>query len=748
MKPLAGLVWFAFLLGCGSAPDSPDRLGGAAEDLWGERVELAEFASGPVLIHPFSPANCGYCLVDGGFMAENFLQQAKRSGGEGFHQCLFNPQLDVVATLKHFRERDARTLTYPLQLHRYHGDGFPFLAAFLDGERVFAGGASPYEAVSVRLKERLWPGAGLPTALTGPLKMADYFVRENEAELARWVLPDGDEAGLERVRRLAASLEESDRVTAKPESGLDEEERELNLLFDGVGAAFELSLLRGAEGPVSVDDSTLFVGPHAFPRASTALRACLPNPRDPQRYLLLELRDEEGRGAPFKGWLDFVVAGADPETGNREVLLEGRFAKDEANRWSWDERTVAGPLARAGSCAGGACPSPVADARPASERRPPPAVPEPQDDGGARSWSLGGAACRFPSIALDGGNRCWAAWEEQGDVLLARLAEPGEEPVSQVVEGGAGDAWNPVLAWDGERLWVVYAHEAGGDIRVLGRHWDGVALSQPLPLSENRLCDALLPALAGDGRGRLTVVWSEWRANQRFLLARDVEHGAPRPVRELATAPAEIDYVDAWWPSLAVDARGVWGAWNQHYPATLGVCGGTLSEPAVSITAIRGGVEDNERGGYPDVAVSAAGERWVAWESFAWDALGGEPQSIFAARWDDASTAWLPPERVSRPSASVLSQTPQIAGLPDGRLVAVWSGRPEDGDAEWGQGPWRLFLSLREDGRWSEARALSPAGETARAPRLAVAADGGVWVAWQSGVGDGMRVEVRRLAAL
>ncbi len=45
-----------------------------AEDLWGNKINLSKYDKGVVLIHPFSPADCGYCLIDGEFVKENYFK--------------------------------------------------------------------------------------------------------------------------------------------------------------------------------------------------------------------------------------------------------------------------------------------------------------------------------------------------------------------------------------------------------------------------------------------------------------------------------------------------------------------------------------------------------------------------------------------------------------------------------------------------------------------------------------------------
>ena len=742
------LGFLVFLIGCGPDHGSKTELSGLAEDLWGNTIDLADYATGVTLIQPFSPANCGYCLIDGQFIARNYLTQVEERGGAGFHQCLFNPQLDVYAFLKHYREPDSTTLAFPPHLHRYHRDGFPFLIAFKDGHKVFAGPVGDYENRFLSLSKKLWPDSTPTVVLSGSLKMATNFIHENQAGLSIAVAPDGKEGILEQLQLKASHQPSRFAVPAKYQSELTAEDLALNLYFVGLAKDFDLSAFSGDDSPVHFEDDTVSLGPYRFPSATTALRLCLPNPHNKQRYVYLELPSQDGKFPPFKGWLDFVVSGKSSENSDLEIMLEGVFAKGEGNDWSWNEATVNRHPSLEKFCVGGVCPAPVVSANGEVIRTEKPIVPSPRKVPAGHNWILGSQACRFPDLAIDGDDNCWVTWEENGDILLALVSDRTGTQNSMVVEGTSADSYNPVLAWDGNQVWVVYVHENKEFYRIFGRYWDGRRLSAPIPISDNVLTDAITPAVTGDDKGRLVVAWAEWRANLRHLMTRTIDKGVRQPVNEVDIVPSDIDYTNAWYPSLAADHQGrFFGAWNQHYPASLGVCSGDLEEQAASVTTIYGSIDDNENGGYPDIAITDDGQRWVVWETFGWDVLSGESQFILASRFDTETGTWLQPEAVSDPVISTFCQTPQILALSDGRLCVIWSGRPAPGSADSDFGKWGVFMSVRDQDIWSPPRMLSKEGDTARAPRADLDSAGLLWVTWHTGTGDEMRVEVLRVSA-
>ena len=161
----------------------PKNLKGKAEDLWGNKIELSNYAKGITLIHPFSPANCGYCLIDGEFVKENYFKNNKQMGGHNFLQCLFNPQLDIYTYTKHYRETTVPVLTFPLALHKYHRSVFPFMAAFRDGRLIYGDLLSPYEEIFQSVHLQLWPQKNISLVPTSPIRMATSFIDENRSQL-------------------------------------------------------------------------------------------------------------------------------------------------------------------------------------------------------------------------------------------------------------------------------------------------------------------------------------------------------------------------------------------------------------------------------------------------------------------------------------------------------------------------------------------------------------------------------------
>ena len=109
-----------------------------AENLWGEHIPIDKIIqeSKPTVMVPFSTSQCGYCLIDGYYGEKNYIQNNIDFGGKSFHICLFNPQLDIYTFKKHFGWK-SDILTYPIELYKYHEDGYPTVLAFKNGKQLF-----------------------------------------------------------------------------------------------------------------------------------------------------------------------------------------------------------------------------------------------------------------------------------------------------------------------------------------------------------------------------------------------------------------------------------------------------------------------------------------------------------------------------------------------------------------------------------------------------------------------------------
>lgn len=711
---------------------------GIAEDLWGNKIDLSEYREGPVFFQPFSPSNCGYCLVDGNFVSENYYHNTERYGGEFFHQCLFNPQLDVYSFLKHYRD-DAPVITGPTSLHAYHDDGFPFIIAFNNGKVTYSGGLTPYEEIFDSLRFLFWKSDSIPLYPTSDFGMGEYMTNNNHSMLGIIVLSDGDSESIQEFDRRKEEIRQLNRERGRDyfegtravyESQLVESDWRKNLLFYGYFHKFDLSILEGTGTPIKIGRDRILVGEYSFPKDDVGVIACFPNPFNPRHYISIKLFGRNIKTGLNERHVDFAVYRDGPD-GKPEILIHGLFAKD-GHRWEFSPLWSCVSEAAGKFCEGGKCPAPATSSgydRDSKRKGAKIPVSSSESQDGNR-WTIGGKSCRFPSLMVDRDGTAWVAWEEQGDIILSSVNKSGNQTTIEVENDGS-DSFNPLQAEDSNDHWIFYLNDKRGFYHIYGVALNGAELSEPILFSENEPCDVITPAVAYDD-GRIILAWTQWKTNYRHLKYREIINRIPREIETVQIKMSENKEINAWYPSLAYGPDGdVRGCWNQHKPAILGVYAGDLVHEAGVV------IPDNEFGGYPSITIDDTGTSWVAWETFMWNyAWNGTPQSINVAYYDRDEGRWSLPYKISSDSLSVLNQTPEIDVDENGNLWVVWSGRKSEDH------PWNIFMAKYENGTWSSPEIISPPGENARAPQICAGTDNDLWIAWHSGVGDEMKIKV------
>jgi len=291
------------------------------------------------------------------------------------------------------------------------------------------------------------------------------------------------------------------------------------------------------------------------------------------------------------------------------------------------------------------------------------------------------------------------------------LAGTWVSPAASLSPTGAS-SFNPSVAVtpSGEAVALWMQQALGGVNVVRASRLQGTVWSSPITLSSGG--DALsYEAIAIDSSGVATAVWSRY-ANS----------GPPAVIVEAArstgagwSAPVVLDTgqvqggTDFARPAVAVDPAGNVTATWQNYDGTSwtvkvarfssGQWGATtaLSPPAISMAD-------------PAVAAPATGAATVVWGR----TLGGqrplEASSFESGRWQDAVTVGS--------DASL----PKVAGSADGTVVATWLDTSGANNV--------VRVARRTGGAWSAPQTVSPDGQDAFGPTVAVDATGMATVGW------------------
>ena len=703
-----------------------------AEDNWGNRIGIGDsILHKTTVIIPVSTSNCGYCLIDGYFAEKNYFEANDRVGGSSFHQCLFNPQLDIYAFEKHFRWNKP-VLTYPPSLHKLHEDGFPTVLAFKEGQQVMKiyNNYDNYPA----LRKLLWTGSQTMIP-TGNIHMAERFFYENEHFDGVMVFPAGTKIGSELIdmgiKWKAFHCKNIDSLTP--------DDLQKNLMLTGKFSAQELSVFfKQKELPFHFTKKNIEAGEYSFLFDSVGINAWMISPFNPEKYLGLAFSNGH-RKYKIINYLDFVIyTGKDSSTYRQ--LLYGQYKQDGRNLTLVPEKTFSDVEAKEYCKTICKLPVPKKYIDHSEVYKVIPVVKAESKTG--TTWTIGKGACKFPDILCDENKNSYVVFEEHGDIILSRIKN--EKVTHFLIEANETDSYNPVVASDGQRVWVFYLNNQDEYYRVYARFLENNILSDEVLISEKGPFDVNTLNVASKD-GEISVIWGEWKANMRYLRIRKIDQGAMKEPVSVTLAPSKYteEYFNGWYPSLCYLGNGeLWGAWNQHYPGLLCVISGKMNAIPQNVTQSAEKMDDWEIGGYPCIFTNRSDSKFIVYESNGWDTYDkNTAQQIKISVFNDKLNNWALPSFVSDGQQTFLNQTP--VGVCDKRnnMIVCWSGRSKEESSKWG-----IYLAMNVSGKWTFPVCISKTGIVSRYPKVTYDKNADeLWVSWHSGVGREMKTEVLRL---
>ena len=703
-----------------------------AEDLWGEKINFSQTIADekPTVIVPFSSSNCGYCMLDGYFAEENYIKTNEAFGGSSFHMCLFNPQLDIYAFQKHYKWQ-SKILTYPPKMNEFHETGFPSVLAFRNGKQVIHDfyNYSKFDT----LNNILWNGE-MKITLTSDIKMASAICYENETTAAVLVFPKGMKIPEETIDMGL----EWDSYICKNIDSLSPEDLSKHLVFNSNYSYYEIAeLFKNKDMPVKFENEKILIGNYSFDYSRTGISFICPNPFNPEKYLSMTIWNGN-RIYRYIHYLDYIVFQS--ENGKSTGLLYGHFDKSKKNKWEFSEERSFSGTDKIELC-GKQCAVP--QKKNFKENNTGEIGHSFEENEYGTLFTLGNKNCKFPSMVADKSGNIWTTWEENGDINLSCINADNNKISFYKIESNASDSYNPKLAFSDEKVWVFYLNDKKHYYRLYAKTFDGLRVSDEIQISPSEPNDIVLPAVCSDKNGEITIVWSDWIANYRLLKTCKINNGAISGISDIKTCPPTYisDYTNAWYASICYDNTcQVWGAWNQHYPAIMGVYGGKLSDTAQTITQPSKLMDDRENGGYPCIFTDGS-KIYTVWESDGWDVTDDIRQKIKFSFFDDKTGKWSIGEQISLDEQTLLCQTP--SGLVDknGTLWVAYSGRPEGKNSVWG-----IYLSYKkQNSRWSKPVLISKINIHARHPEIKSDSNGNLWVSWHIGSGKNMKINVLKL---
>jgi hypothetical protein len=351
-----------------------------------------------------------------------------------------------------------------------------------------------------------------------------------------------------------------------------------------------------------------------------------------------------------------------------------------------------------------------------------------------------------PRVASNGaGNSVvvWASDRQDGDGwgIYAQLYDAtGNAVGSEFRVNGptAGDQLSPDVSMNANGEFVVVWQSADGDgTGIFAQRFDasGTAIGGELLVNTEEQGDQTTPVVAMAADGSFAVAWQSQGQDgdasgiyaQRFDSAGAAQGAELRVNSETAddqTQPAiamdaDGDFVVVWQSQLQDGADG--GIYGQRFDAN-GIARGAEFRVNSEIA--------NEQGA-PDVAMDAAGNFVVAWESLNQD---GSSWGIFAQRYDASGAAQGAEFQVNTVTQNQ-QRAPSVSMDADGDFVVAWQGKP---------GSWDSFgqqFDAAGNPIGAEFQINQTSGGNQTAPDVAMDADGdfkAVWTGKTPGDNDGI----------
>ena len=335
----------------------------------------------------------------------------------------------------------------------------------------------------------------------------------------------------------------------------------------------------------------------------------------------------------------------------------------------------------------------------------------------------------------------WTAGRDAKHIRLARSLDAGKTwtiPADNL--DAAGPASDPQVVWgSGRTVLVAWGDRRRGnrvsDVYVrrspdAGATWEPERPMSP-PVDEKGSL-SVNPHLIGDGKGRFWLVWRFWRVGGSTLqLARSEDNGRTwSPPQSVSGESRSVfghslergsdNRLLLTWQDQKLEVADSPGRQSRVY-ATASKDGGISWSAVVEVDGLSPEARTHAVG--PSSALTPSGEAWITWN----DARNGR-NDVFVAHSRDGGATWGAPQRLDADGAGTAeSRSPQLAGSPDGRTVAVvW----EDDRT----GLNGIYGRIRSGGQWSAetqlARAL-PHKQGARRPVIVSTGRDAFYVAWE-----------------
>ena len=300
--------------------------------------------------------------------------------------------------------------------------------------------------------------------------------------------------------------------------------------------------------------------------------------------------------------------------------------------------------------------------------------------------------------------------------LSGQLTDPGDQiPLGGGVVLQVADDGTVEFLTGGQRL------------RLAGQKW-----FDPKNLLDNISPDgtrAEVPQVALNNNGEAVIVWRQTVGANTQVFRSEYRNGSWTDPSNLADNLSP-DGQDAFSPQVAISDNGeAVVVWTQSDGSNIQIFrseyrNGSWTDPADLMDNIS---PDGERAGYPEVALGDNGDAVIVWQQ-----IDGATDQIFRSEYRDGS--WSDPtsltDNISPDGQDAFE--PQVAMNDNGDAVIVWY--QSDGMSQ------QVFRSEYRNGSWTDPASLmdniSPDGQTAFSPQVALSDNGDAVIVWYQSDGS------------
>lgn len=306
------------------------------------------------------------------------------------------------------------------------------------------------------------------------------------------------------------------------------------------------------------------------------------------------------------------------------------------------------------------------------------------------------------------------------------VAAPGWTTAAQVATS-TFTAGAPVVAFDqtGHAFGVWQQDTDGtGTWNIQAARFDLASRTWSAPVALHPVAQAqAVASVATDQAGDAIATWSENVGNFVYNIqaARfDAAQGSWGPATPIQTVAGETGQA----PQVVLDAAGngtvVWQQYTGH-GVSLAVYAARF-DAATSAWMPATQLDPGNGAGNPQVALDAAGNGVAVWEQ----ARAGAVAQIAAARWSQSADAWGAPQVVQ--TSPLRGSNPQLAVAADGSTTVVWTQAEANGTLTI-----QAVRAANATATWGAPQALSPATGVSGGnwPQAKADPGGNVIVLWQ-----------------